>query len=190
MMKLSASERRTAIIGLSFILIFSFVYWVVIPVWNEYETVGTELKKLKNTENLAESTASMEQSFAEKCATYEQAFAKLKVRYISDVDDKTAVIQFLSLVEHLTKTTKVEIVSETTGINQKEGYKSVNVNLTVRCTAAQLTDLLQTYRNAKTAISVDRLRIDLEEQNQMLQVRLTASTLIIGEEGEADAPKQ
>lgn len=190
MMKLSASEKRTAIIGLGFVLIFSLVYWVIIPVWNEYEQVGTELKKLKNTQSQAESIASMEQSFAERCRAYEEAYAKLKVRYISDVDDKTAVIQFLALVEHLTKTTRVEIVSETTGINQKEGFKSVNVNLTVRCTAAQLTDLLQVYRNSKTAISVDRLRIDLEEQNQMLQVRLTASTLIIGEEGEADAAKQ
>ena len=193
MTKMSQSEKRTAIIGLTFIVAFSLFWWVIRPTWTEYQNITAELAKLKKNQAQIESIAGMEKGFGEKVLAYQEAYQSLKSRYLSDMDEKTAVIKFLAMVEHLTKATEAEIVSENTGVSEVEGLKSVLVNLTLRCTPAQLTNLLQSFSTSQIVITVERLRIDVEDQNRLLQVRLTASTLIvtdeIAEEGEEDAAK-
>lgn len=183
MIKLTASEKRTLVLGISFLAVFSLVYWIILPGWDQYQEINTKLTAYKNSYQQTEMMARMEGDYISRVAGYAAAYTELKARYYANINEKEAKLKFLALVEELTEKSGVSIISKTTGVNVENGYKSIKVNLTLKGTSEELTDLLLAYTGSETTIRVDRIRVDLDQRNRLLQLKLTVSTLIIEEEG-------
>ncbi|AZR72571.1 hypothetical protein BBF96_03725 [Anoxybacter fermentans] len=187
MSKLTPREKRTLIFGMGFLMIFSLVYWGLLPAWEEFEWVNTKLREAKRLYIQAVRTVRMERDYLEKYEAYNRAYQELKSHYYSNMGEKEAMIKFLAQVEEIAQKSGVNIISKNPmGINMVDGYKALKVNLTLKGTPAQLTELLLKIRNAPIAINVNRLRIDLDQRNRLLQIKMIVSTLLIDEEGDGD----
>lgn len=186
MIKLSAQEMRTLKIGVGFLVIFAIFWWGILPAWKAYDQLNIDLEKAKATYAQVSKNVGTEAEFKNRYEAYSTAYETLKARYYSNINEKDAMLQFLALVEELTESTGVTILSKTTGIDEDNKFRSLKVNLTLKGTPDHLTDLLLAFKSSETVVRVDRLRIDRDEREDVLQIKITVSTLIIQEEGVAD----
>jgi hypothetical protein len=189
MIKLSPQEMRTLKIGVGFFVLFAIFWWGVIPAWNTYDQLHAELEKAKSTYAHVSKNVGTEAEFKNRYEAYADAYETLKGRYYSNINEKDAMLQFLTLVEELTEGTGVTILSKTTGLDEDQKFRVLKVNLTLKGTADHLTDLLLAFKSSETVIRVDRLRIDRDEREDILQIKVTVSTLIIQEEGVSNVAK-
>lgn len=186
MIKLSPQEMRTLKIGVGFLVIFAICWWGVLPAWKAYQQVNSDLEKAKTTYAQVSKSIGTETEFKSRYEAYTEAYTTLKARYYSNINEKDAMLRFLSLVEELTESTGITILSKTTGVDEDSGFRALKVNLTLKGTPDHLTDLLVAFKSSETVVRVDRLRIDRDEREDILQIKVTVSTLIIQEEGVSD----
>lgn len=189
MIKLSSQETRTLKLGAVFLLLFAVCWWGVLPAWRASSQLSADLAKARQTYEQVSRNAGTGAEFKSRFEAYTDAYATLKARYYSNINEKDAMLQFLSLVETLTDGTGIKILSKTTGVDEEQGFRVLKVNLTLKGTAGHLTDLLLAFKSSDRVVRVDRLRIERDDREELLQIRVTVSTLIIQEEGEADGAK-
>lgn len=184
MSKLTSREKKLLIFAGVFIIIGSLMRWVFLPAWDEYDSVKKALVKAKIDYTKTLDIANMERDFQTRYNAYHQAYQELKSHYYEKTDEKEGMLEFIGLLEEIADGSGVIIVSKNPlGIAEKEGYRNMKVNLTLKGTTEDLTNLLLAIRSSSIAINVDYLRIDLDRQNRLLQMKLNLSTLLL-EEGE------
>lgn len=191
MNKLTAREKRLVIFATIFIAGFSLFNWVIRPIWKDYLQVNDQLSTAKRTYIKSVNATRSEANIQGQYAGYTEAYQQLLAQFYANLGEQEAKIKFLALVEELVEGSQVNIVSKNIADGSlEEGFKTVKVNLTVKGAPAQITDLLLALRNSPILINVDRLRIDLDQRNRLLQGRLTVSTPIIQEEGDQDGTEK
>ncbi len=187
MSKLTRREKNLLTFAIVFMTTVSIFYWGIIPIWQDYGRIKGELVEAKQAYQQAETIVSKEKTYIERHKAYQESYDNLKSRYYVNLDEEIGKIQFLSLVENLISESQITIISKgTLGVSEENGYKTLQVNLTLKGTSTQLTEVLLGFRNSPIAINVDRLRVDLDQRNRLLQLKLIVSTLILEEEGEED----
>lgn len=185
MIKLTPRERNLLIFGIFLILTVSLIYWGILPAWSQYQQVKIELDEIKRSFAQAESIVSKETKYLGKQQAYYLAYDELKLHFFHDLGDNDAMLEFLSLIEEIAASSGVQIVSKTAqGITKKENNQMMKVNLSLKATTKQMTSLLLAVRNSQIAINIDRIRIDQDKQNHLLQLKLVLSTLLFVEEGD------
>lgn len=187
MNKLTSREKVLLIFATSFILIFSLVNWGILPAWNEYVRVEEDLLKAQQEFLQAEAIIQKEEKYRTRYTAYHQAYEKIKSHFYLNLGENEAMLKFLALIEELALNSGVQIISKTAqGVTSVQDWKTIKINLTLKGTPEQLTELLLAFRNSPQALNVERLRIDLDQRNRLLQIKLVISTLILEEEGVGD----
>lgn len=187
MSKLTSREKGLLIFAISFILIFSLTKWFVLPFWNQSANVDKELLQAEQSLRQAKAIIQKEGKYLAKYAAYVKAYEEMKSDYYLNLEENEAMLKFLAQIEELALESGIKIVSKTAeGVSNLEEWKMLKVNLTLKGTSRQMTDLLLAFRNSPVVINIQRLRIDLDRHNQLLQIKLVVSTLILGEAGVDD----
>lgn len=191
MSKLSIREKRMIIFAIVFIVGFSLFNWVIKPLWTDYMTMQEELREAKRAYLKAVSVTNSESSLLAQHTAYSEAYQEVLSHFYANLGEQEVKIKFLALVEELIEKTNVNIVSKNIAAGSKEeGFKTVKINLTVKGTPDQMADLLLALRNAPIVTNVDRIRVDVDQRNRLLQMRLTVSTTIIEEVGDQDGTEK
>ncbi len=188
MSKLSPREKNLLIVAAIVILFGSLIRWFLLPALDEYGRVKEALEKVKLDYTKSLNIAKMEKDFQERYTAYHQTYQELKTHYFKKTDINDGVLEFLGLLEEIAERSGVTIVSKNpAGSSEKNDYRVMKINLALKGTTEELTELLLAIRNSPIAINVDYLRIDLDRQNRLLQMKLNLSTLLLEEEENDDA---
>lgn len=185
MSKLTPREKKLLIFAVVLIGLVSIFWWGLRPAWEEYQELDKELSRSQRQYKKAMKAVMLEKDFKAKYEGYLQGYQELKSHYYSDMNEKEAMLKFLSYIEELIQESGVNIISKNTlGMAKVEGYPTLQVNILLRGTPQEMTELLVGIRNSTLAIDVERLRIESVKNKGVLQMKLILSTLLINEEGE------